>query len=175
LEVDYLSLRSSAILITQLFLSNISALTLLLRSSLLRIIKMASNHETCLSVTTDIPVYSKPEGFNDVSTLASRPFTVEPMEHGDCQWGTSSIVLYSDGSYTDIVEIHDTGTWKGDRFIVTRNVKVGEVTVATWNWGEGPYCSNGDSRNIAFQGSHIGIAANFYAITCIQSDCRCSG
>lgn len=142
---------------------------------MLRTIKMASNHETCLSVTTEIPAYSRPEGFNDVSTLATRAFTQDPVETGDCQWGTSSIVLYSDGRYTDIVGIHDTGRWKGDRFRVTRNVKVGEVTVATWNWGDGPYCSNGDSRNIEFQGSHSGIAAYFNAITCIQSDYGCSG
>ncbi len=128
----------------------------------------------CLVVSTDVTAERQLVGLEDATERRSVVISIGTERHGDCQWRNQSVVLYSDGSYADHCDIHDSATFKGDRFPVTRKVKVGGDTVARWNWGEGPYCGAGETRHgIYHSGSDRGIEQYFDQITSIESVYRC--
>ena len=129
----------------------------------------------CLIDRTDITIDRQLMRFADATERSSTLLQIDNKKAGDCQWSNQSVILYSDGSYADHCDIHDSATFKGDRFPVTRKVKVGEATVASWSWGEGPYCGAGETRRgIYHSGTDRGIEQYFDQITSIESIYTCS-
>jgi hypothetical protein len=124
----------------------------------------------CLIESTDVTRERQPVMLENATERRSVVIPIGNAKSGDCQWRNQSVILYSDGSYADHCDIHDSATFKGDRFPVTRKVKAGNNTVARWNWGDGPYCGAGETRHgIYHSGSDRGIEQFFDQITSIES------
>ena len=137
--------------------------------------QVTADGKACLIKSTDVKTERQPVRLADATERRSVVISIGNETAGDCQWRNQSVTLYSDGSYADHCDIHDSATFKGDRFPVTRKVKVGDNTVARWNWGDGPYCGAGETRHgIYHAGSDRGIEQYFDQISSIESVYTCS-
>ena len=131
---------------------------------------IAVYENACLIESTDVTTERQPVMLANAIERRSVVIPIGNARKGDCQWRNQSVILYSDGSYADHCDIHDSATFKGDRFPVTRKVKVGNNTIARWNWGDGPYCGAGETRHgIYHSGSDRAIEQFFDQITSIES------